>query len=936
MSKSIFHSAFVIFVTLLSCNSPSWALPDIRDAWLAEYPAACADLVGAANDCSMCHSTGPVRNPYGATLESTITPTVVIPDFVAVELLDSDNDSINNLQEINNCTLPGGEPAEPGGEVIGEDADGNFVLDVGGDVFVQVLFSKAANRNIFVVNEPVTQPETCTVGSTIIDQCFMDTRLCIGPGPGGDFDCSNILGQNKFLGNFSAGTVIKTSIQVDEGRDGTIDHVFHSTIANNSDRVDHVRTSNLASGVWRLDWEDLPGGGDNDFNDIVVMIYSRPVNSNLGEADWRGNADLSQFRYLNNITVDPLTIPPNQRKLRLTQVITNSGNEIDAAFCAMLNFAGPSRPVQGYTYKQVNNAGDPLSTLDGIPDCNNNLSKEPSVRLTLDQMQPSPGRCPSSPPPTLPTGDIVTVPGASGSDDLGILSLFYEVSLAAIGDNLENESPEEIRQRALDSSLGVYTDVLLNFRPGLGALICPNGVDTWFDAAPDPEIANAGYGWYTPIVSIASPVEVRTPLMSSTVFGRSTPTEARLVILWEDNLETHLSGHLIHDPAIRTNFMIQPQTSFFGNLRADFPDDLPDGFLGKATIFVTEVSTGEPIVTTALFFAKDATAPQVTEAHTIRNDTNISFDIVAQDVAAGVNVLRVTPTIDGVAQLPITLQLESGNFRDATRFVNQMDSVSATDMINAEVQANDEFANSLSLNLPIASAGVDRTMECTSAEGASVLLEGSNSGIPPESSTVFTWEGSFGSLKGQSVNPILPIGNHNISLELEDERSFTGTDEVKIEVTVGDACLVVCDPNTPGAIIGTNGDDRLIGTAGNDVIIGLGGNDRIIGLGGNDCIEGGSGNDFINGIGGNNQIDGGLGNDHIIGGTGANKIAGGAGNDSIEGGSGADIITGGSGNDRINGASGDDKIDSGPGRDLILGGSGTDKCLNGERVSQCE
>jgi hypothetical protein len=77
-----------------------------------------------------------------------------------------------------------------------------------------------------------------------------------------------------------------------------------------------------------------------------------------------------------------------------------------------------------------------------------------------------------------------------------------------------------------------------------------------------------------------------------------------------------------------------------------------------------------------------------------------------------------------------------------------------------------------------------------------------------------------------------------------------------------------CDPLTPGAIIGTYGDDLLTGTPGNDVIIGLGGNDTINGGDGDDCIDGGAGNDSLAGGKGKDNLDGGPGNDTIDGGAG--------------------------------------------------------------------
>ena len=135
-----------------------------------------------------------------------------------------------------------------------------------------------------------------------------------------------------------------------------------------------------------------------------------------------------------------------------------------------------------------------------------------------------------------------------------------------------------------------------------------------------------------------------------------------------------------------------------------------------------------------------------------------------------------------------------------------------------------------------------------------------------------------------------------------------------------------CDPSTPGAILGTAGNDFLRGTSGDDVIIGLDGNDTIIGGGGNDCIDGGGGKDLIFTREGDDQIIGGSGDDRIFSGGGADTITGGADNDTIFSGAGDDKISGGPGDDKLNGSGGNDEID---------GGSGTDSC-SGESVSQCE
>lgn len=84
----------------------SWASGDWRDAWLANYPDPCADLITAAQSCVLCHSSVPSLNSYGADMGSM--------DFTAIEGLDSDGDGVTNGQEINvDCTLPGDPSSVP-------------------------------------------------------------------------------------------------------------------------------------------------------------------------------------------------------------------------------------------------------------------------------------------------------------------------------------------------------------------------------------------------------------------------------------------------------------------------------------------------------------------------------------------------------------------------------------------------------------------------------------------------------------------------------------------------------------------------------------------------------------------------------------------------------------------------------------------------------
>ena len=132
-------------------------------------------------------------------------------------------------------------------------------------------------------------------------------------------------------------------------------------------------------------------------------------------------------------------------------------------------------------------------------------------------------------------------------------------------------------------------------------------------------------------------------------------------------------------------------------------------------------------------------------------------------------------------------------------------------------------------------------------------------------------------------------------------------------------------------LFGGNGDDELRGHAGADLLYG--------GCG-DDFVRGGRDDDELYGDGANG-LDGelgdcGPGNDHIRGWRGSDLIYGGGGADLLRGGKDSDVLEGGDGEDTIFGGQGDDHLDGGADFDTLNGGAQLDVCVNGEKLRNCD
>lgn len=108
----------------------------------------------------------------------------------------------------------------------------------------------------------------------------------------------------------------------------------------------------------------------------------------------------------------------------------------------------------------------------------------------------------------------------------------------------------------------------------------------------------------------------------------------------------------------------------------------------------------------------------------------------------------------------------------------------ATNMVAAPVIAtfsNVYLRDRVTNESPVANAGGNRTVEAT-AILSPVVLDGSASTDPDGDSLLYTWSGSFGVLSGVTVSPTFALGNHPISLTVDDSNGGLASDAITISV----------------------------------------------------------------------------------------------------------------------------------------------------------
>ena len=94
---------------------------------------------------------------------------------------------------------------------------------------------------------------------------------------------------------------------------------------------------------------------------------------------------------------------------------------------------------------------------------------------------------------------------------------------------------------------------------------------------------------------------------------------------------------------------------------------------------------------------------------------------------------------------------------------------------------------------PVADAGVDQSISCTSSMNTTVILDGSLTTDADGDTVALTWAGPFGSISGIAPSVQLPVGVHQIQLTATDPFGAQSTSSVEVSIT-GDADGdLICD-----------------------------------------------------------------------------------------------------------------------------------------------
>ncbi len=153
----------------------------------------------------------------------------------------------------------------------------NLNLPVGGKVSVELISSDAAFSDTLSLASPSASVafSGCKVDGTAFAGVKLMSEKQSQHGCRVELDADPA---TAGIQPFPAGALLQFNLCAQEDANpATCEHVWSSNAASNSDGFDHVRITPIRAAefpnrIFQLSWEDLPGGGDNDFNDLIAVV----------------------------------------------------------------------------------------------------------------------------------------------------------------------------------------------------------------------------------------------------------------------------------------------------------------------------------------------------------------------------------------------------------------------------------------------------------------------------------------------------------------------------------------------------------------------------------------------------------------------------------------------------------------------------------------
>jgi DNA-binding beta-propeller fold protein YncE len=645
--------------------------------------------------------------------------------------------------------------------------DGDFVSDMSGDLYVEILYSKAAYANYFVLTDPASAaPATCSGLS--VASCYFETNQCRTKcrQDSADISCACLVNEMKSVAHVERGQRIASQLHSDRGRDGSIDFVFSSKPGLNADGFDHLRTYKIFPGAWVLEWEDGWGGGDRDFNDMVVLV--RVISPDASNQATQLTA--SQLSLVTNVVLeDPATT--SDPKVRVTALLQNDADAPErAALCARLPLREFSNGSVGPVYFRYvpDKPGAPQHYYEPpLPtSINHGVSLSREMRWSwLYQYDPP------------IQGDVVTVPARTAAGP-GQVAIEYEVSYADIDRSLRESNYKLIDFTDRDAirrtiaSRGISAWLLRDIAPD--NLVCPSGVFDVFAGRADG-VATPSLTITHPFTyNIASPAYVTVPVVTPQMETSGATVRAVLEFFWTDNLPVHLKGHIASAQPQRVPFIAWPSMVREVPVTLQFPDDIPETFRGRLETILRNADSGAVLMTSTHLFTKDHAPPVFAPVHTERGPDRIYVTATGEGGPSGLTQVALDPTVNGAQVSAVYMRHVSGDFHGPTALEATIAPIAERDQVALDLDAADGAGNTAIRRIPVASTGGDLHLECSSIGGSWFDLDGTRSTAAADAPVTYAWKGPFGTAEGVSPLVFFPLGSNAFALSLADGRGYTG------------------------------------------------------------------------------------------------------------------------------------------------------------------